>query len=264
MKYVLVTGGRGGMGKAVVDALAAAGYFVFALDKSAPFQDAALVEHLQVDVTDEGSVEEAFNQIKSKTSQLFAILHFAGIYALDSLLEMDETALKRVFDVNLLGCARINRIFAPLLQAGSRILITSSELAPLDPLPFTGVYAVAKAALDKYAYSLRMEVQLLGVQVATIRPGAVDTGMIGVSTDALEKFCHNTKLYACNATRFKRIVDGVEARKIPAEKIGKLTVKILAKKRMKYVYSINRNPLLLLLNALPKRMQTGIIKRILR
>ena len=46
MKYVLVTGGRGGMGKAVVDCLANAGYFVFALDKSEPFDDSENVRHL--------------------------------------------------------------------------------------------------------------------------------------------------------------------------------------------------------------------------
>ena len=48
----------------------------------------------------------------------------------------------------------------PLLKKGSKIIITTSELAPLDPVPFTGSYAVTKGALDKYAYSLRMELQL--------------------------------------------------------------------------------------------------------
>ena len=143
-------------------------------------------------------------------------------------------------------------------------MITTSELAPLDPLPFTGLYAVTKSALDKYAYSLRMEVQLLGISVSVLRPGAVQTDMLGVSTSDLDKFCENTKLYACNATRFKRIVEGVEAKKVPAEKVAKKTLKILKAKRPRYVYNLNRNPLLRLLNVLPCRMQTWIIKQVLK
>ena len=263
MKYVVVTGARGGMGKAVVDALKKE-YFVFALDLSPAVENEETVLHLQADITDEQSVAAAFEKVQEKTDEVFALLHFVGIYDLNSLLEMDENALGRVFEINLLGCARVNRTFLPLLKKGSRILITSSELAPLDPLPFTGVYAVSKAALDKYAYSLRMEAQLLDISVVVLRPGAVDTGMLGVSTAALDKFCQNTTLYPCNAERFKRIVESVEARNIPASKIGEKTANILRKKKPKFVYAINRNPLLLLLNLLPQRLQTWIIKKILK
>ena len=264
MRYVAVTGAYGGMGKAVVEALLLENYYVFALDKKVEESTHEHLLPLQVDVTDEKSVADAFDRIHAQTDELFAVLHFAGIYALDSLLEMDENALQRVFEINLLGVARINRIFLPLLKKGSRIFITTSELAPLAPLPFTGVYAISKAALDKYAYSLRMEAQLLGISVVVLRPGAVDTGMLGVSTAALDKFCKNTVLYPCNATRFQEIVEKVEARKIPAQKIGNKTVKILKKRKPKFVYKINRNPLLLLLNALPQRLQTWIIKKILK
>ena len=151
-----------------------------------------------------------------------------------------------------------------MLGNGSRILIVTSELAPLDPLPFTGIYAVTKAALDKYAYSLRMELQLLGITVSVLRAGAVKTQMLGVSTDALDKFCNKTELYSCNAERFKRIVGSVEARNIPPQKIAQKAVRILKKKNPRFAYSINRNPLLLLLNALPKRLQLFAIKLILK
>ena len=151
-----------------------------------------------------------------------------------------------------------------MLGNGSRILIVTSELAPLDPLPFTGIYAVTKAALDKYAYSLRMELQLLGITVSVLRAGAVKTQMLGVSTDALDRFCEGTKLYSCNAARFKQIVGSVEARNIPPEKIAQKAIWILKKKNPRFAYSINRNPLLLLLNALPKSLQLFAIKIILR
>ena len=263
MQYVLVTGAYGGMGCSTVELLKAQGYGVFALDRAVGDAEPGVIP-LQADVTDEQSVRAAFEKVRAVTDTLYAIVHFAGIYLLDSLVEIDSERFWRAFEVNLLGVFHINKAFLPLLRKGSRIIITTSELAPLDPLPFTGIYAVTKAALDKYAYSLRMELQLLGIPVSVIRAGAVDTGMLGVSTRALDRFCTETKLYACNAARFKAIVEGVEARRIPPERIAKKALRILRKRRPGFAYPINRNPLLLLLNALPKRLQLWAIRLVLK
>ena len=263
MKYVLVTGASGGMGKAVTALLAQKGYFVFALDRVRPAEGERIVP-IEADVTDEKSVQMAQEEVLRITPRLDAVLHFAGIYVLDSLVEMSEDKFCRAFEVNVFGVYRINRIFLPLLGQGSRILITTSELAPLAPLPFTGLYAVTKSALDKYAYSLRMEVGLLGISVAVLRPGAVKTDMLGVSTRELDRFVDGTQLYSCNARRFKCVVDRVEARCVSPERVAKKAERILSARRMRYVYKINRNPLLLFLNALPARWQTGIIQRILK
>ena len=180
------------------------------------------------------------------------------------LVEMAENNFTGIFDVNVFGCYRINKAFLPLLHKGSKVVITTSELAPLDPLPFTGIYAITKATLEKYAFSLRMELQLLGISVAVLRPGAVKTDMLGASTSQLDKFVASTQLYSCNATRFKKIVDKVETRNVSPQKVAKKTAKILSKRRPRYVYKLNRNPLLLMLNALPDRWQTAIIKGILK
>ena len=262
MQYVLVTGAYGGMGRKTVEKLVKDGFFVFALDKIVG-EDEERVCPLQADVTSEESLQNAFKTVRAVTDELYAIVHFAGIYALDSLVEMAGEDFERVFSINLFGAFYINKIFLPLLKKGGKIIHTTSELAPLDPLPFTGVYAVTKSALDKYAYSLRMELQLLGISVSVLRAGAVETGMLGVSTTALDAFCEKTKLYDCNATRFRDIVNRVEARKIPPEKIAEKTAGILRKRKPKFAYAINRNPLLLLLNILPSKMQFWIIRKIL-
>jgi short-subunit dehydrogenase len=109
-----------------------------------------------------------------------------------------------------------------------------------------------------------MELQLKNIAVSVLRAGAVDTGMLGASTDALKRFCEKTELYTCNAERFERIVGRVEARRVSPEKIGKKAVNIINKKNPKFAYAINRNPLLLLLNALPKRLQLFIIRQVLK
>ena len=183
---------------------------------------------------------------------------------LDSLVEMSGNSFEKIIRINFFGAFYVNRTFLPFLSEGSRIIMTTSELAPLDPLPFTGIYAVSKSALDKYAYSLCMELGLLGISVSVLRAGAVKTEMLGVSTSALERFCKETSLYKCNAERFRKIVDSVEAKSVPTEKIAAKMLKILQKKHPAFAYSINRNPLLLMLGALPKRRQISIIKRILK
>lgn len=262
-KTVLLTGAAGGMGYAAAKHLAGEGCRVFALDIREPEPIPGLT-FIKTDLTDEASVLAAAARIEESGAKLDCIINMAGMYDLDSLVETDEQALLRIFNVNLFSVFRVNKAFLPLLAEKGRIIITSSELAPLDPLPFTGVYAVTKAAVEKYAYSLRMELQLFGYSVILIRPGAVKTGLLDVSTKRLDDFCANTKLYSCNAERFRRIVDSVEARNIPPEAIAALTSRILRAKRPKYVYKINRNPLLLIFNALPDRLQTALIRSILK
>lgn len=263
MKDIIVTGAYGGMGRATVKALSDMGYRVFALDKSVE-EGYGNVIPVETDIAREEEINRAVGIVSSYTNTVHAIIHFAGIYMLDSLVEIDTSDFDKIFDVNFRGVYLVNKLAFPLLKYGSRIIVTTSELAPLDPLPFTSIYAVTKSALDKYAFSLRMELQLLGISVSVLRAGAVNTGMLGVSTSALERFCNNTRLYSCNAKRFKAIVDRVEARSISSDKLAMKVVSVLKKKKPSFSYSINRNPLLLLLNLLPCRIQFFVIRLVLK
>ncbi len=263
MKNIVITGAYGGMGSATTKLLKNLGYRVFALDLKVKEKEENIIP-VSVDITSEESIINAFNFVKEQVNEIYAVIHFAGIYQLNSLVEMKNQDFTKIFNINLKGAYLINKTFLPLLKNGSKIILTTSELAPLDPLPFTGIYAITKSALDKYAYSLRMELQLLGIKVSVLRAGAVKTNMLGVSTSALDKFVEETKLYSCNATRFKKIVNSIESKCVPPEKIAKKCIKILNKKNPKFAYSINRNKLLLLLNTLPQRFQFWVIKKILK
>ena len=263
MKNVLVTGAAGGMGRAACELLAKSGFRIWGLDRAEPQGEYAW-RFVRADITDAASVEAARDAVAAEAGSLYAIVHMAGVYDLNSLVEMPEEDWARIFGVNLSGPYRVNRAFMPLLAEGSRIVLVSSELAPLDPLPFTGIYGITKAALEKYAFSLRMELQLLGIGVSVVRPGAVDTQLLDVSMQRLDEFHANTKLYACNAARFRRIVERVESRQVTPEAVARVVLKALQARRPRYVYNINRNPLLLLLNALPDRIQTAIIRMVLK
>ena len=262
MGNYLITGAAGGMGSALCRALTGEGHRVWGLDRaSGPSPEGWTL--LPADLTKPEEVEAAFRIVQEEAGALDGIVHAAGLYDLGSLVEMPEADFLRDFDVNLFAAFRINRAFLPLLAPGGKIVIVTSELAPLPVLPFTGIYAVTKAALDKYAEALRMELQLLGHPVIVLRPGAVRTGMLPVSTEKLAKFCEETKLYSCNASRFRRIVEKVEARSVPPERVAALLSGVLAAPRPRPVYHLNRNPLLLLFRFLPQRTRLWAIRMIL-
>ena len=262
MKTVLITGASGGMGAASARRLLSEGYAVWGLDRREPGEIPGL-KFLPVDLTRPEQIDAAVRRLSEEKIRFDAVVHMAGIYDLGSLAELPDERWERIFAVNLTAVYRLSRELLPLLGEHARIVITSSELAPLDPLPFTGLYGITKAALEKYAFSLRMELQLLGHEVVVLRPGAVDTGLLPQSTAALERFCVETKRYPGGSGRMRRIVERVETRSVSPERIAALLSRILSARRPRLVYTVNRNPMLLLLNALPDRIQLALIRALL-
>ena len=262
MKSVLVTGASGGMGSAICRRLADHGFRVYALDVK-PLQLPGVASFV-CDLRQEEGASAALAWFTAQESHLDTIVHAAGIYDLDSLVEMDDARLRRIFEVNVFAACHVNRLFTPLMGAGGRVVFITSELAPLHPLPFTGIYAVTKKALEAVASSLRTELALRDIAVSIVRPGAVTTPLLGDSTRALERFCGKTAYYKVNADRFRRIVDSVESRSVPPEKVAEKVAAALTAKRPKRLYNLNRNPLLLLLNALPVGLQEWVLIRILK
>ena len=263
MDTVLITGVCGGMGSAAAKRLIDEGIKVIGMD----VRESCHVEgirYYRVDLASGDGIAEALADMTANGIGLSAIVHMSGIYDMNSLIEISEDSFSRIFEVNLFGIYRVNKTFFPLLEPESRIVMVSSELAPLDPLPFTGLYGITKSAVEKYAFSLRMELNLLGHSVIVIRPGAVETGLLNASTAALDKLCENTELYKYNSNRFRNIVNRVENKSVSPSKIADLLWKALKSRRPKYVYSINRNPALRLLSLLPARLQVAIIGGILK
>ena len=262
MKRVLLTGASGGMGKVTLEYLVNEGYFVYTLDiTDIPQTDN--VKSFKVDLRKMDEIVKIFECIKSE-GELDAIIHLSGTYKLDSFIEIPEEELLKVFDINFFAVYRVNKVFLPLLHKGSKIIITSSEVAPLDPLPFNGIYSVSKTTLEKYAESLRHELNLLDIDVVLLRPGAVDTGMLPKSLQDVEALEQKTDLYKENSKKFMKIVKSNETKSIKPIKIAKLISKILKKKHPKLVYKINLNWKLKMLSMLPKRWQLAIIKGLIK
>lgn len=261
MKKVIVTGAAGGIGSSVVNYLISNGFFVYGLDikEIKPIENA---KFFLCDLTKEEDIIKVYDEIKEE-GNIDAIIHLSGTYYLDSLIEIEEKKLKKVFDINFFSVYLVNRVFVNLLNKNSRILITSSEVAPIAPLPFNGIYSLTKNTLENYALSLRQELNLLDIKVILIRPGAINTGLIDESIRNVERIERETVLYKENAPLFRKIVESNESKTIEPIKLAQLMGRILESKKPKLLYSINLNYKLKLFSALPKRLQLYVIKKMI-
>lgn len=263
MKTILLIGAGGGMGSACARLFLQQGCTVLGLDRPGAAMPDGVVP-LFADVTEADAVTAAFDAAKALTDSIDAIVYAAGVYDADSLVEIDEARMRRIFEINVFGAYRTIKTFLPLLHQGARIVLVTSELADLDPLPFTGLYGITKGTLDKFAFSLEMELQLLGISVSVIRPGAVETPLLGGSVKSIEAFTARTKRYPGIAAKFLSVTNSVEAKAVPPERVAKKIDRVLNKKRPRFAYSLNRNPLLRLYGILPKRLKLFAIRAVLK
>lgn len=261
---VLVTGASGGIGEAVVNYLTGKNIEVIACDLVKKQFDSPLVSFYELDVCNQASIDNLRLNLENKRITLDAIVNIAGMFLIDSFIEVNNEQLKRLFDVNLMGVIAVNKTLFPLLNKNGRIVITTSDVATLDPMPFNGIYNVSKTALDSYSQALRQELNLLGIKVITIRPGAFNTTLSQGSLTKTKELSDKTVLYKKQSKRFYSLVKGFMGKPKDPKKLAPTYYKALTKKRPKLCYRKNANILLALLNVLPKRLQCFIIKLILK
>ncbi|MCG8314952.1 MAG: SDR family NAD(P)-dependent oxidoreductase [Pseudomonadales bacterium] len=268
-KTALVTGGAGGLGGVTSRTLANNGWHVFVAD----FDDAALQAFagnpaftpIKIDVTKTESVKEAYQQVAKNSDTLSAIVNFAGVLAVGSMIEIEETALQRVLDVNLMGTFRVNKAFFPLLQQGSsRIVNISSETGWQSGAPFNGAYAASKHAVEAYSDSLRRELALLEISVIKIQPGAFKTNMVG----GMER---NFRIAADHSKRFKKVLEKMipyvqkEAEHASdPEILANAVLKALSATKPKAAYSIKPAKSRAVLEKLPTRVADYAFKSLLK
>ena len=256
---ILITGAASGLGHAAATLFSRNGDTVYALDIS-PIPAQERLIPFQSDITDESSLQAVYSQLEADGVQLDAIINFAGMIFIDNYLEVEEEKLHRIFDVNLLGAMRVNKIFFPLLQEDGKIVITTSEVAPLDPLPFNGIYSTTKTALDCYAQALRQEAGLLGRRVITIRPGAFNTPLAGGSIPSMHAMAQRSRYFSGQGERFETLMRKFTGKLQDPEKLAKTIFRAVHKRRPRNVYTVHSNLGLRLLSLLPKGMQVKVVK----
>lgn len=257
---VLITGAASGIGRATADYFIARGHRVFGIDIR-PTEDFPC---FVADITDETALLQVKEKLSEQAIVLDAIVNVAGMHMMTSLVEGKCSSMKKIVDINLCGTMLVNRVFHSCLREKGRIVIVTSEVASLDPLPFNGLYSVTKTALDAYAQALRQELNLIGQKVIAVRPGAVETPLCHGSVKATAELADTTALYKKQAKSFSGLAAKFMGKPIKAEKLAALLYKATTVKHPKLIYQKHRNPGLVLLSLLPKRWQCGIVKLLLQ
>lgn len=196
-KVAVVTGGRRGLGAALVDELLARGARkVYATARSAYVDDRPGVVTAELEVRSAESVA-ALAEVAADAEIVF---NNAGVLLPAALLTGDLDSATTTFDVNVFGPLRVARAFAPVLAAGGGGALVNMH-SVLSWLAGSGAYGASKAAAWSVTNSLRVELAAQHTQVVGVHSGFIDTDMVS----ALDR------PKASPAEIAARIVDGVEA-----------------------------------------------------
>ena len=129
MKYVIITGANGGIGKAVSDYLLKKNYSVIALDISKEERkEKENYKYFQVDITKDEDLKKVRDYLDKEKIEVFAIINLAGIFMLDSIIEGSEEKLRKIIEVNFFGMYKVNRAFFNYLVQNGRSLIWQVKL----------------------------------------------------------------------------------------------------------------------------------------
>lgn len=259
---VLITGAASGIGQAAARLFASHGYTVWALDRDPVTPEEGILP-LTCDVTDAEGLRAVYERLAAEGVTLRAILPIAGIHRMISLVESSAASIRRLTEVNLIGTMLTVQAFHPLLAPRGRVVIVTSEVATYDPLPFNGLYTVTKNALECYAQALRQEIGLLGQHVVTVRPGAVATPITDGTVMGAFELANSTSLYLREAHRFTDLTERFQGKPITPEALAPTILRAATARRPRLSYARHRHPGLILLSALPKRLQCAIVRGLL-
>ena len=188
-KWILVTGGSRGIGRALVAGLGQSWNVVFTGRNERTIHDTEVeltdeqsshwVQGVACDSNDETQVENLAQDLLAKWGAPEAIIHNAGI-ARDGLHIHQNAALWReVLETNVISMINWNRVLLPamLMQKRGSIVLMSSVSALKGNVGQTA-YAASKAAMSGIARSLALEVARFGVRVNCLAPGLIRTEML--------------------------------------------------------------------------------------
>jgi len=176
VKTALITGCRSGFGHRLARRLLDDGWAVVATDPQLDGWHTALphAERLTVrplDVRDPAQVATVVGEL----DHLDVLVNNGGYAVFGTQEEVDLEVVRDLFDVNVLGAARMTRAALPLLRASQGTIVQLSSVAGRTVFPESGFYAATKHAIEAMSDALVQEVGPLGVRVRVIEPGSFAT-----------------------------------------------------------------------------------------
>lgn len=186
-KVVLITGTNSGFGWLTAHSVATLGHKVYATmrdtngknaERAKALSQIENVTVLDVSLTDENSVKNAFDMILSKEGAIDVLVNNAGTGMTGVTESYSVADVQEMIDVNVIAPWRLMKLALPTMrkQAEGLIINVTSGFGTFS-FPFSAVYGASKFGLEGLSEGLHYEVRPLRVDVAILQPGAFPTEM---------------------------------------------------------------------------------------
>ena len=214
-KIALITGANRGIGYAIAQGLLKADFQVVigarSLEKgqeAAEKLNSSLVSAVEIDIADDDSINNAFNELNGKIDRLDVLINNAGIYPDNGfdILTIDRDLLTKTFNVNTFGAIKTTQIFLPLLEKAdqARVINYSSGYGQLSGLS-AGVpsYCLSKLAVNGATIMLADALASKNITVNTVDPGWVSSDMGGENAPRTTEQGANTAVWLATVDLLK-------------------------------------------------------------
>jgi NADP-dependent 3-hydroxy acid dehydrogenase YdfG len=185
-KTILITGASTGFGRDTAETLARAGHMVFASMREPQGRNRKHAEALhklrvnvvELDVSNDESVETAVHAVLARTGRIDVLINNAGIASAGITEAFTPDQAKIVFNTNVVGLLRTTRTVLPAMRKQrDGLIINIGSILGRVTFPSFGIYGASKFAVEALSDSLRLEVSQLGIDVILVQPSAYPTAM---------------------------------------------------------------------------------------
>lgn len=187
-RIAVVTGGRGGMGKAIANLLCDAGAQVIAADLGeAPAEEEgrAGIAFMPLDVADPAQWAVLVARVEEDFGPISILVNCAGLFHLGAVEDTDPKQLDAMLGVNQAGpLFGIKAVTPSMKRAGGGAIVNIASGAAMRGFPGIAGYTMSKWGLRGLSRSAAAELAPYGIRVNAIHPGAIETPMLHVHSDA--------------------------------------------------------------------------------
>jgi len=183
-KTAIVTGGAGGVARALVPMLIAEDYRIALIDVNEIGLARMAAEHgdriiaLPCDLTDLPALTAALEKAREKFGTLDLLCNNAGVTTTGPFVGVEPASIPRDIGINLIAPLHIIHTVAPWMRAPGGAIVNTISLASITPLAGSSVYSATKFGLRGFSIALHMEMRARGITVSGVLPGAIDTPML--------------------------------------------------------------------------------------